>query len=80
MPMLLPIIQKSKCQTSFKNKKEIGIRKNTKEKTTCKLVTTQVLTFWIVSNYVVLLVLNNYSKKKVLQSEELLVEHVNDKH
>jgi hypothetical protein len=71
---------KIQMPNKFQKKKKKGIIKDTKEKTTCKLVTTQASTFWIVSNYVVLLILNNYSKRKVLQSEKLLVEHVNDKH
>jgi hypothetical protein len=74
MPPLLSIIQKSKCQTSLKNKKEIGIRKDTKEKTTCKLVVAQASTFYIVSNFAILPILNSYSKRKVL-----MIEHMNDK-
>jgi hypothetical protein len=53
--------------------------KDTKEKTTCKLVVAQASTFCTISNFVVLPILNNYSKRKVLQNEELLVEHVNYK-
>jgi hypothetical protein len=39
------------------------------------LIATQASTFCIEPNFVVVQILNNYSKKKVLQSEELLVEH-----
>jgi hypothetical protein len=53
--------------------------KDTKEKRACKLVVVQVSTFCIVLNFAVLPILNNYSKRNVLQNEKLLVEHVNDK-
>jgi hypothetical protein len=79
MPLLLSIIQKSKCQTSLGNEKEISTRKDTKEKTACKLVAVQASTFCTIPNFVVLPILNNCSKRKFLQSEELLAEHVNDK-
>ncbi len=53
--------------------------KDRKEKTAHKLVVVQVSTFCIVLNYVVFPILNNYSKRNVLQSEKLLAEHANDK-
>jgi len=52
---------------------------DTKEKRTCKLVATQASTLCTISNFVVLPILNNCSKRKILQSEEFLAEHVNDK-
>jgi hypothetical protein len=73
MPLLLSIIQ-----TSLRNEKEIGTREDTKEKSACKLVAVQASTFCTILNFV-LPILNNCSKRKVLQSEELLAEHVNDK-
>jgi len=45
MPLLLSIIQKFKCQNKFRNKKSDRYHKDTKEKTTCKLVAGQVSTF-----------------------------------
>jgi hypothetical protein len=74
MPLLLSIIQ-----TSLRNEKEIGTREDTKEKSACKLVAVQASTFCTILNFVVLPILNICSKRKVLQSEELLAEHVNDK-
>jgi hypothetical protein len=68
MPLLLSIIQKFN-----------RYYKDTKEKTTCKLVVAQASTFCTILNFVVLPILNSCSKRKVLQSEELLAEHVNDK-
>jgi len=53
--------------------------KDTKEKIACKLVVVQVSTLCIVLNFVVLPILNNYSKRNILQNEKLIVEHVNDK-
>jgi hypothetical protein len=78
--MLSSIIQKSKCQKNlihiyFLN----GINKDTKEKIACKLIATQASTFYTIPNFVILPILNNYSKRKVLQSEALLAKHVNDK-
>jgi hypothetical protein len=80
MPLLLSIIKKSKCQTNLKiKKKKKGIMKDTKEKIAYKLVVAQVSTFCIVLNFVVFPILNNYSKRNILQSEKLLAEHANDK-
>jgi hypothetical protein len=73
-------IHYSKIQMSKKNRnKRDRYYKDTKEKTTCKLVVAQASTFCTISNFVVLPMLNNCSKRKVLQSEELLARHVNDK-
>jgi hypothetical protein len=69
----------SKCQTSLKKPKKKGIKKDTKEKIACKLVAAEASTLCITLNFVVLPILNNCSKRKVLQSEKLLVEHANDK-
>ncbi len=80
MPLLLSIIQKSKCQTSLRNEKEIGTRKDTKGKNCLQVSSSSSLNFLhYITNFVVLPILNNCSKRKVLQSEELPAEHVNDK-
>ncbi len=64
---------------SHKFKKKISIKKHTQEKTTCKLVEAQASTFCIILNSIVFPILNNCSKRKVLQSEELMTKHANDK-
>jgi hypothetical protein len=63
----------------LKTKKKKGIKKDTKERIACKLVAAEASTLCITLNFVVLPILNNCSKRKVLQSEKLLVEHANDK-
>lgn len=39
----------------------------------------QTLTFYAIPSSNILLILNYYSKKKVMQNEKLIIEHVNDK-
>jgi hypothetical protein len=78
-PCYYPLSKNPNAKQISRIKKKISIMKDRKEKTAHKLVVVQVSTFCIVLNYVVFPILNNYSKRNVLQSEKLLAEHANDK-
>jgi hypothetical protein len=78
-PCYYPLSKNPNAKQILGIKKKISITKDTKEKIACKLLVAQVSTFCIILNYVVFPILNNYSKRNILQSEKLIAEHTNDK-